>query len=128
MYLRFVVSEKDEDSGRRKGIFAVAYDLRRDGKLLAYEEERVTEAIEWFKKNLKIPDRFSVSVRSNAKPKAISWYKDTALECISRMYDLKAILEMHGIFVELIKTDKPGLIVYEDEHQVTAEPFKSTDA
>lgn len=58
MYLRFVVAEKDEDSGRRKGVFAAAYDLRRDGKLLAYEEERVTESIEWFKKNLKTQINF----------------------------------------------------------------------
>ena len=128
MYLRFVVAEKDEDSGRRQGIFIVAYALRDSGNLLDYEAERITESLTWFKKNLKIPDKFSISVKSNAKPRAISWYKNTALECISRMYALKAILETNGIFVELIKTDNPGLIVYEDEHQVTAEPFKSTDA
>ena len=43
------------------------------------------------------------------------------------MYDLKAILEQYGIHVDLIKSDRPGYIVYEDENQIAAEPFQSTE-
>jgi hypothetical protein len=34
------------------------------------------------------------------------------------------ILERAGICVKKIKTDKPGYIVYEDEWQLVAEPFR----
>jgi hypothetical protein len=33
------------------------------------------------------------------------------------------ILEQHSIYVRMFKTDRPGYIVYRDEHQVVAEPF-----
>jgi len=33
------------------------------------------------------------------------------------------ILEQHNVYVRVLKTDRPGYIVYEDEHQVVAEPF-----
>jgi hypothetical protein len=34
------------------------------------------------------------------------------------------VLERHGIYVKKIKTDKPGYLVYEDDWQVVAEPFR----
>ena len=34
------------------------------------------------------------------------------------------ILEQHGIYVKKIKTDKPGYVVYEDDWQLVAEPFR----
>lgn len=128
MYLRFVIGKKDESSGCRQGVFVAAAELRDSGELYDYQEERLKEVLSWFKKNLKIPKKFSRATSHNTLPKAISWYKDTAKECLSRMHDLKAILESHDVKVDIIQTDSPGYIVYEDEHQVTAEPFKSTRA
>jgi hypothetical protein len=34
------------------------------------------------------------------------------------------ILERNGVQVQKIKTDKPGYVVYEDEWQMVAEPFR----
>jgi hypothetical protein len=34
------------------------------------------------------------------------------------------ILERNGICVKKIKTDKPGCLIYEDEWQIVAEPFR----
>ncbi len=36
------------------------------------------------------------------------------------------ILEAHGIAVDVIQTERPGYVVYEDSVQVAAEPFKET--
>ena len=33
-------------------------------------------------------------------------------------------MERHGIYVKKIVTDKPGYLVYEDEWQVVAEPYR----
>jgi hypothetical protein len=34
------------------------------------------------------------------------------------------ILERNGIYVKKIRTDKPGYVIYEDEWQLVAEPFR----
>ncbi len=39
------------------------------------------------------------------------------------MWELKAVIENHGFIIEVMKTDRPGYVVYEDEYQIVAEPF-----
>lgn len=39
------------------------------------------------------------------------------------MWELKAIIENHSFNISVLKTDRPGYIVYEDDQQVVAEPF-----
>jgi hypothetical protein len=68
----------------------------------------------------------SLSPRPHAKDQALSWFKDTATEHISQMRAFAAILELHDIQVEIIKTDRPGYIFYEDDFQVAAYPFADT--
>lgn len=126
MYLRFVVGIKDEHSDQRQGILIASALLSDSGQLYPYEEDRLKQVRGWFNQNLEKPESFTRSSSHNTINKAISWFKDTATECISRMYDIKAILEAHGYFVDVIKTDNPGYIVYEDKYQITAEPFQST--
>jgi hypothetical protein len=38
------------------------------------------------------------------------------------MHELKTALENCGVHVEQLTTDDPGLILFEDTHQVVAEP------
>ena len=127
MYVRFVINEKDEDSQKRLGILHAIRYLRDDGKLSSYEEEYMNEVVKWFADNLKKPNRFSKAKRKNPVAKAISWFKDSATEDIFKMREITAVLRSHGIQVDIIKTDRPGYIVYEDEFQVTAEPFNETE-
>lgn len=49
-----------------------------------------------------------------------------AAEHIAKMYALIQVLEAHGVSVDILRTERPGYIVYEDEFQVAAEPFKET--
>ncbi|MDP3854060.1 hypothetical protein [Phenylobacterium sp.] len=39
---------------------------------------------------------------------------------------LQALLEQHGIWGEVLRTARPGYVVYEDDHQVLAYPFADT--
>lgn len=126
MYLRFVTNEIDPDSGRRLGALNAFFDLRRDGRLLPWEHDRADEISRWFDKNLKRPASFSRSTRANPLEKALSWFKDGAANHIARMREAAAILESHGVTVEIIATDRPGYITYDDEHQIVAEPFSDT--
>ncbi|MDP2123062.1 MAG: hypothetical protein Q8J92_01645 [Parvibaculum sp.] len=44
------------------------------------------------------------------------------------MREISRILQEYGHFVTMIKSARPGYIVYEDEHQIVAEPFADTGA
>ena len=68
----------------------------------------------------------SKSKKHDKQRKAISWFKESAKEHIQNIREIAVILENHGISVSMITTDRPGYIVYEDEYQITAEPFVET--
>ena len=55
------------------------------------------------------------------------WFKASATEHIAKIYQMVYILEQSGVYVRVNKTRHPGYIVYEDEHQVVAEPFADLD-
>jgi hypothetical protein len=125
MFLRFVISEIDDESQRELGIFQAIDRLRRRGVLSHYEEQQDDSIGKWFDKNLAKPTRFTASKPPfyRKKSKAISWFKDTAHEHIAHVRMLVAILQNHGISVRMLTTDRVGYVVYEDEHQIVAEPF-----
>jgi len=125
MYLRFVVADIDEVSGRELGVFHAVRNLRQVGNLYAYEEEHHDSVRQWFNENLERPTRFTASKPPfyRKQSKALSWFKDSAHEHIARVRELVAILQNHGVPVRMLKTDRVGYVVYEDEYQVVAEPF-----
>jgi hypothetical protein len=125
MYLRFIVGDIDEDSKRELGVFHAVGDLRERGELSVHEEEHHDILREWFNENLEKPTRFTASKPPfyRRKKKAISWFKDSAHEHIARVRSLVAILQSHGVHVRMLKTDRVGYVVYEDEYQIVAEPF-----
>ena len=127
-FVRFVVLHKDEDSAKRQGLFQAIADLDYSGALQSHEQSIRDDVKNWFSNNLEKPRKFSRSSRPHAKNVALSWFKDSAIEHIRKMHDLAQILRAHDVHVEVIKTDRPGYVVYEDEHQITAEPFGDSGA
>lgn len=125
-FVRFVLHEKDEDSGRRTGIFQGLYDLLESHDLNQDDRARLDELRSWFVQNLAIPDRFSLSSKPHRKAQAISWLKESAIEHVTHLRAIVRILEAHGFVVDRIRTQRPGYVVYEDEHQVAAYPFTDT--
>jgi len=124
-YVRFVVPKLCEDSQMELGLFRAIANLRRSGQLAAHEEEEDNRIGKWFDEHLEKPTRFTASKPPyyRRQSKAISWFKDSAREHIAQMRSLVAILEQHGVRVRMISTERVGYVVYEDEYQVTAEPF-----
>jgi len=57
----------------------------------------------------------------------VCWFKDTAKEHIAKAREMSCILGQNNIHVRVIKTQRPGYVVYEDEYQVVAEPFADLD-
>jgi hypothetical protein len=118
MYIRFAVS-------RQRGVFTAIYELERDGALLPHEIEWFRTIETWFNDNLPRPSRLSWSSRPKAPDHAISWLKTSAVEHVTRMRQLVALLVHKDVVVDEHLTERPGYIVYEDEYQIAAIPFSS---
>jgi hypothetical protein len=124
MLIRFATLKVDSETHQEEGLFTAAYSLRDEGHPPDYELEQLKDLLRWFRDNLEAPDRFTRSTRPHSPGKAICWIKDSALEHIEKLWGIVTILENNGIQTRIIKTERPGYIVYEDEFQVAAEPFK----
>lgn len=123
-YVRFVVAGRHWSSHRRSGLIHAAEIMRRE---FSPSEDRDYQTLyDWFGANLAVPDRFARSGRAHAHSAALSWFKDTAAAHIDRMREIGFILAQHDATVEMLRTARPGFIVYEDPHQVAAEPFSDT--
>ncbi len=96
-----------------------------------YDARRLKEILEWFDDNLDLPERFNRTKSKGAWRRAaagVSWFKASASEHIAKMRELAAVLGEHGYHVVQLETDRPGFIVYQDDHQIVAEPFADTPA
>jgi len=128
-YLRFVVSVDHPDTGVADGLFGVAYALRDAKETSISDRECLTGLLAWFSENLSIPKRFNRSASKGyyrRNTKGIAWFRDDAHEHISRMHEMKRVLEEHGHVVHVVREDRIGYVVYRDDAQVIAEPFADT--
>jgi hypothetical protein len=126
VYLRFAVYKLDEDSGEPRGIFQAVSDLSAAGLLTDYEETLYQEVWNWFRRHLKAPTRLARASSHSPKEVAICWFKAEAREHIAQARQLVRILEDHDLRVSQLTTHRPGYIVYEDECQIAAEPFRNS--
>jgi hypothetical protein len=121
MFIRYTVERQDERSGAEEGLFTVAYrELDRPG-LADYEREWLEELLSWFKKKVKIPGSV---LREPGNSRAICWFRESSKSVIAKADELVAFLRERGYHVQLHRTDSPGILVYEDGHQVAAKPFR----
>ena len=129
MFLRFVTTELDDESHKELGIFHAAGKLRSRGSLSQEEETLLQEIRDWFNVNLEKPKRLT-SAKSpyyRKRQNGISWFKDSAGEHIRKMHEMIVLLKHHDVPVRMIKTTRPGYVVYEDEFQIVAVPFADSD-
>ena len=119
MYLRFVITQLDEDSRLPTGLFTVAYDLLDRARFADGDGLRVRHFLNWCSDNLPTPPKTFVAGR------AVFWFKSSgseAKECIERMWELTSLIRECGYHVEVHKCRKLANICYEDKFQVAAYP------
>jgi hypothetical protein len=119
-YVRFVIGRKDEDSHVEQGIFQAAAQALEWQNITGSDADQLNELRGWFSENLEKPTSFG---RDRLRL-GICWFKTDASEHINRIWEMVSILERNGIYVKKIRTDKPGYVIYEDEWQLVAEPFR----
>lgn len=122
MYIRFIVQYENDYEEMRTGVFRAANYLRKSDFIDYYDKLRLDRVWVWFNDYLDAPDRFNHSRNRNAPNISLSWFKDTSTEHIARMYEMVSILEQYGMPVKKIRRHNPGLVVYEDDYQVSCIP------
>ena len=123
-YLRFSVAERHPVSQEPLGLFSAVWKLEKAGRLAAHEAAWWAELVGWFGEHLPQPAQARRSRRPGAPNRAVFWFRATATEHVSRMREVATLLEEHGVPVEVQQTTRPGYVVYEDEFQVAAEPYR----
>jgi len=119
-YVRFVVGRKDEDSHVEQGIFHAAALALEWQNITGTDADDLNELRAWFSRNLERPTSFG----RDTFRLGICWFKPESVEHISRIWEMARILERNGIYIKKIRTNKPGYVIYEDEWQLVAEPFR----
>ncbi len=120
MYIRFQGQRRNETSSSKLGVFQLAFELRDEGDVPKYLEAELLKNIQWLREHLKSPDVLDDA----AHHRAISWFKPSAKEPIRRVRAIAAILNEHGYSIEQVQTRDPGVVIYEDGHQIIAKPNK----
>jgi hypothetical protein len=120
-YVRFVAGRKDQDSHVEQGIFQAAAQSLEWQDITGSDADELNELRAWFSLNLERPTCFG----RDKLPLGICWFKTGSTEHISRIWEMVNILERNGIYAKKIRTDKPGYVLYEDEWQLVAEPFRT---
>lgn len=110
--------------GVEVGIFVAVDHLRRAGKLSADQEERYFAIDDWFEEHLLNPPFYD----DGNSIGAVTWFKHPVpSEMLTRVYTLRAILDVHHVDHDVVWSHEPGKIVYEDEHQVGVIPRERHD-
>ena len=128
-FIRFVISHRHLESGAYDGTFRLAYRLRGSSVATPADRSALADALNWFEAKLPTPARFN---RSSSKgydrrnTRGISWFKDTAVDHLTRMHEIRLVLERYGHQVQMLTEARVGYVVYEDDYQVVAEPFSET--
>jgi hypothetical protein len=103
------------------GIFVAVDHLRRRGSLSASDEELYFGIEDFFLAGLPQPPFYADGNTIGA----VTWFKAaTAWHLIQRLDPLRDLLTRHGVANDLVASNDPGVIVYEDEWQVGVVPYQ----
>jgi len=119
-YIRFSTLLWDSDSTKKLGILVAAHELRDSDDISKGSHSDLVKALRWINENLEVPK----ILKKEEHRRAISWFKPEAKVMIQKMWELVAIMRENGIEVEILKTDDPGNVLYEDRLQIIAKPRK----
>jgi hypothetical protein len=128
-YVRFVCFQTVKRQKNRLGVFQAMHLAEEDEEAPDWALREIRDLEIWFTNKLATPgrfvtrgDRYRNRWNKDDAQTGLSWFKPEATDHIARMHRLKAALEACGMHVEVLTTRDPGKVVWEDEHQVVAEP------
>ncbi len=120
MYTRAVISAIDRDSYQRTGVLIAGHELLKTNWLDERNENCLRDLLGWFNQNIPIPRQRRWKTRS------IFWFKGYDGEWVDYFERLCRFMCRWYDRVEVLETRKPGYLIYEDDYQVAAIPFRDT--
>lgn len=120
-FVRFVARAIDEDSGVEQGIFVAIHRLLDSSDLSDHERNRLIEHLAWFNDHLPVPKVFS----GGSNKTAICWFKCDAKASMDHIWSAVQILKDYGVPITMITSAVPGHVIYEDQFQLVAQPYRS---
>lgn len=120
-YIRSVCFRLVERQRQRLGIFQALEEARDCAFAPAWALRQIGEVYGWFKENLAVPNRCEQSYGGRGRP-GLSWFKPVATEHVRQMHQLRLAVEECGVLVQILTTRDPGSILWQDEHQLVADP------
>jgi hypothetical protein len=119
--LRFVVGADFDRVSRLEGPFRSSFRPEGDEDWVSeWQREELRAALAWFNEHLTVPP----FRRQRLSRSAICWFRSDAGEALARMWDLAILLRQMDVPVRLVRTHKPGRLLWVDEHQVVAEAWR----
>lgn len=129
-FVRFVVPAVIHDESQSAiGVIALAYKLVDAPDTANALRQELQELLTWFEAALAVPDRFNRTTSKGwyrRNTRGISWLRCSAAEHVAVMRRLADGVSRCGHTVAEIRADRVGYVIYEDDVQVVAEPFRDT--
>ena len=101
------------------GVFVAVDHLRRGGRLTAEQAEVYFGIDDWFQEHLPHPGFYA----DGNTVGAVTWFKTPLpADMQTRVDQLCAILSAHDVAFDIVRSDSPGVAIYEDQYQVGVVP------
>lgn len=109
--------------GVRLGVFAAVNTLGKQGQLSEAEEAFRVRTNAWCDANLSLPTAHRPDLYTEACWQAEAWFSASAQDHLARLPGHLRILEAHGLLWQELRSDSPGEVLCEDQHQVVVRPW-----
>lgn len=121
-FVRYQASNPNR-RGSYPGVFALANGLARDGKLSDQDWVAWRKANDYFDSAYTDPSTVDKLIYDRAvNPSAQSWFKRSATDLIAGVEFYTDLLGRYGIGWQVLYSNDPGLVLYEDDVQVVVAP------
>ncbi|ULL16853.1 hypothetical protein DVH26_21825 [Paenibacillus sp. H1-7] len=113
-YLRIQVRYAGK-TGKPVGIFGACWHLLRNNRISEEESTNFLAVNEWFKEQLPEPPFY----QDGNPNRAITWFKvGSSEEMVTELQPLMDLLDKYHVQYDIVFSNYPGTIIYEDEYQV----------
>jgi hypothetical protein len=107
----------------------MAYELSRSTDVNHELQAELSRLLTWIEHNVELPDRFNRTTSKGwyrRETRGISWLRAGAVQHVQAFRSLADVVARCGYEVSEIHETRVGYLIYEDDVQVVAEPFRDT--
>lgn len=130
MFVRFVVPTWiHRESQAPVGVIGAAYELVRQDTLSRELRDELERWLRWFEHHLDVPERFNRTASKGwyrRETRGIAWLRSTAVDHLAAITSLAACITKCGYATAELRAERVGYVIFEDDVQVIAEPFRDT--